>query len=191
MYCAKCGRQMENTAQYCPYCGAKVDPAAAKSGPLETGNRPDYVRPRGDAGQNSPEEADNAGNKIRCRIRTAAIAVSMILWFAAPYIAVDLFTFYQQPTAFQIITNRVPHWAPLLESMAFWASAACLLTYVFGLAGIAGRKHKAVHGFAVIAEILMGIALIQNVIWTMEGVAGSLGMGYWGQLVLFLIIIAA
>lgn len=191
MYCAKCGRQMENTAQYCPYCGAKVGVAAAKGGRLEKADRPDPARLLGTAVQKPAKEVKKTEYKTHWTIRNAALAISIILWFAAPYIAVDLFSFYQQPTGFQIVIDRVPRLASRFESVAFWASAACLLTYVFELAGMAGKKHKAAHGFAVIAELLMGIALIQHVIWTMEGLAGSVGVGYWGQVILFLIIIMA
>lgn len=189
MYCAACGREIENTVKYCPYCGAKVKRVTEQIGNTPNSEQQIRPQPHSDMVQKPQKEMDASDDFIRCLIRILALVISILLWFFAPYIAVDLFTFYQQPTAFQVVTNQVFYWGSLLESTAFWASAACLVTIALGLATITNKKHPAAHICSIIAELLMLVAFIENVSWMMKGLEGFLGVGYWGQVVLFLIII--
>lgn len=194
MYCASCGREIENSARYCPYCGTKVEPQAGNPNRISEAekNQPVKELPCTKPERSALERAAEGQNGVsenRRRMRMVVYVASILLWLFAPYMAVDLFTFYQQPTAFQIVTNQVAYLGSLFESLAFWASAACLMTFIFGLPRVSDKNHTAAHIFSILAELLMGIALLQNIFWSLQGLEGYLGVGYWGQAILFLLII--
>lgn len=73
--------------------------------------------PRFTAMQKSAKKTEKTDDKIRRMVRNIALAISMIVWFAVPYIAVDILTFYQQPSVFQMVTNQVLYWSSVFESI--------------------------------------------------------------------------
>lgn len=121
-----------------------------------------------------------------------AIFICAILWFFAPFIAINILTLGDQPTALQFITDDIFYIGELTESPAFWAA-------VFSLGGIIMcficdiiKKPVVSRIIAVLAEIPMVWAMVNAFRWAdgdMEDFFDMFGMGFWGIFLLFLVVI--
>ena len=115
------------------------------------------------------------------------LIICAVLWFAAPFIAVNLLTFGNQPTALQFITDDIFYLGDLKQSTAFWAAVISLIGIILCYFFLVRQNFKAICVTAILTEIPMSIALYEGLQWEYNG--GVLGMGFWGITILFLIII--
>ena len=120
------------------------------------------------------------------------IVICAILWFSAPFVAVNLATLGNQPSALQLITGDFLHIGDLSDLPAYWAA-------VFSIGGIIVcficdivKRFVISRIVAAVAEIPMIPVMVDAYLWAdgdMEGPFNRLGVGFLGIFLLFLVVI--
>lgn len=217
MYCEKCGAQISNGERFCSYCGTPINivpyaqptisfrqpdaqdlstsqtdsGAASEVRPLEQPTQP-FAQP---AQQNMPIRHTNSETSSETNsLCLILIIISAILWLFAPFVAVNLLTYGDQPTALQFITDDILYLGDLSDSASFWAALVSMIGIVVCFIGTLTKKDKLTRTFAIITEIPMVITLVEILMWLgddLEDIFEVAGIGYWGILVLMFIVIFA
>ena len=184
MYCTECGHKLEDSSKFCSACGAEVNILdEIDDVPLGETTQPPALNPI------VPKKERDKSSIKRTSCLLALIS-SLVLCFFAPFVAVNLLSFYEQPTAWQIVSNQVPVLGSIYMTTGFWASAFLFITIIVGLVTIRKSKSKMTHVLAIVAEIFMILAFIESLMWYNEGLEGYLGFGFWAIAFLLLIIIS-
>lgn len=121
------------------------------------------------------------------------IIVSAALWVTAPFVAINLLTIGEQPTALQLITDDVTYIGELSESPAFWAAVISLAGIVVCFICIVMGKLYATRIIAIITEIPLMWSLVDTIMWAKnegEKIYYINGFGFWGILLLLIVVIA-
>ena len=211
-FCEKCGAKLDDHAKFCSACGSPCKPpesqekarfckdcgAILKEGDLycpKCGKPCDtstMVRGRRDNAAKKP--ASNRANKKKLSggnyLSLCILAVCTILWCTAPFAAVNLLTWGDQPTALQIVTGNLPYIGELTETVVFWAaivSAAGIVVCFISASTAAGRVTKIA---AILTEVPLGLVMLEYGIRA-DGVGEWLqafGMGFWGISILLLVV---
>lgn len=182
MYCTNCGHKLEDSSQFCSFCGAKVtysDDSSDSAFLSETKDQTMTALP-------SKKQEQKTRYRIPCLL---FLLIGLALCFFAPFVAITLFSFYEQPTVWQILSNQVPHIGSIFSSTGFWASAFSFITMVVGLITITKPRSILTRILALISEGFMILLFIENLMWLNEGLEGYLGFGFWGFCVVLLLII--
>ena len=211
-YCTACGTPLEDDAKFCMECGEKCEPdlSGFKARPLhvETAGEVDIRAKKictycgtlllheaafcSECGkpcckvENQDKQAKN-GIGLKKPLLLILLGVCAILWLAAPFIAVNLLTFGNQPTALQFITDDIIYLVNIKESSAYWAAVVSLAGIILCFFFVTRENYKATCVIAIFTEIPMAIALYEGLQWSYNG--GVLGMGFWGIAILLLIVI--
>lgn len=125
-------------------------------------------------------------------IRLISIIICAILWLVAPFIAINLLTLGDQPSALQFIMDDITYIGELTESPAFWAAVSSLGGIVVCFICEIVKKPTVSRITAVVAEIPMVLAMVNAFRWAdgdMEDLFDMLGVGFWGIFLLFLVVI--
>ena len=115
----------------------------------------------------------------------------IILWFTAPFVAVNRLTLGDQPSALQIVFDDVVHVGDLSQTAAFWSSIISILGIIFCLIYIISGQNKQAYFIAILTEIPLAVVMFDVLSWmdNMEMVFKKLGFGYWGICILLLTVI--
>lgn len=123
----------------------------------------------------------------------AAIIICAFLWFAAPFIAVNLLTLGDQPTGLQFITDDIDYIGEMTESPTFWCTVAALIGIVICFILIILKKTRGTLIAALLTEIALMVAFVNAFNWVVldeeEDLFDAFGAGFWGIAILILIVI--
>lgn len=116
------------------------------------------------------------------------------LWFTAPFIAINILSIGDQPTAFQLVTGDVFVIGDVTQTTAFIAAVASIIGTIVCFISEATSSHNITRAIAIITEIPIGLALFDTLGWfdyvdDFSSVIDVLGVGFWGIMILFLIVI--
>lgn len=185
-YCTSCGQGLKSGAKFCTSCGRPCV--------TEESNSYKTVNPARDAGTSAPasryEGAAGSSKSISFLCMTILIGCA-VLWFVAPFIALNLLTFGNQPTAFEIVTGDVLIIGDLHDTTAFWAAAVSIVGIAICFVSEIASAHGITCFFATITEIPLVIAVLDMFDWVadLKDLLDIFGVGFWGiQIMLFVVI---
>lgn len=121
-------------------------------------------------------------------LRLILLFLCTILWLFAPFVAINLLSFYNQPTAFQILSGQTIYLGSIIKSTGFWAAAFSLAAIGTGFITIQNPRRSMARIMGILNELVMGIVLIENFAWMKDGLHGYLGAGFWGIFAAFLVL---
>ena len=176
MYCSRCGKEIDTGSRFCGICGEAVNGQSVNQpGPTRT-----YY-------STSPQPV--ARVKSLCLI---AIIICAILWFAAPFLAINMVTLSSnsgQPTALQLATGGATAIGDI--SAEICAAVISIIGIVICFFCVLAKKNIATRVIAILTDITLAIVLI-DVISAWQGYADItkvVGIGYIGIFVLLLVVI--
>ena len=115
------------------------------------------------------------------------LVICLILWFAAPFMAVNLLTMGDQPTALQLITNDVMIIGKITETNAFWGAVISLIGLVVCLICTIFKKNAATRVIAIITASIMALLFATMLNSSYYEPTDVTGFGYIGIFVLLII----
>lgn len=121
-----------------------------------------------------------------------ALIISAVLWLTSPFIAINLLTLGDQPSALQFITDDITYIGELTESPAFWAAVFSAAGIIACFVCVIAKKGIASRAIAILAEIPMAWVMVCKLRWAegdMEYFWDSFGFGFWGIFLLFIVVI--
>lgn len=210
MFCRKCNAEIQKDSAFCSACGAKVEidpefnPSAAfkKAGDLSDDKgaspkvqaEPDPVVvsvPKEDRmlsekllNDGITEISEKLGDKPSYMINyvsLALIVICLIVWFATPFMAVNYYTFGDQPTALELLQDDVTYIGDLEESAAYKAAVISVIGLALCLACVL-CKSRIITRLAAAGTL---IPLTKNIIDVMRWADDSeefmdfFGAAYW------------
>ena len=119
------------------------------------------------------------------------LAVCVVLWFIAPFVAINYAGWGDQPTALQLVTGDFFYIGDLEESSAFWVAIITIVGIVVCLITEWIEKNKWTVATAVITEIPLLYVLYEMLQWADDGeeLMEILGIGFWMIMIIVLLII--
>lgn len=173
MFCKKCGTQLDSGARFCAKCGTPVEGEVAP--------KPVPAAPVYHPATHIPKERSAATIKP---IPLIALIVCAILWLAAPFMAVNLLTMGEQPTALQLVTDDVMMIGEIAETPAFWAAVISIIGIGVCLLFTITKKGIVVRVFSILTDIVLVIAVLAMSDFELSD---TIGLGYVGIFVLLLV----
>ena len=123
-------------------------------------------------------------------IGIALLLICLVLWFSAPFLAINMMTLDDQPTASELFGEELTQYFDLSESPAYWVAigvmAAVVLGLIFALMGKSGMMRL----MALLGELPILWGIWQMYMWT-EGnqfFMDTMGFGFWGIAVLLAVV---
>jgi len=177
MFCGKCGADVVQGEKFCGTCGAAVD------------DKP-VIQPKSAPVYQSVTVRPTASINPICVV---LLLVCVILWFAAPFIAINILSMSwgDQPTAIQLLNGNATYIGDLSGSPALWAAIISIIGIVVCVICELAKKHTASRVVAALTDVVLVIAFFVTLNWT-DGYYSSLGdivgIGYIGIFVLLLIV---
>lgn len=187
-FCENCGSKLESDDLFCPECGEPcctleeyesrqldlVESAEAKASILSGSNNP----------------ASSSSINYLCLILLIGCA---ILWFSAPFIAINLLTMGDQPTALQLVMDAVTYIGELTESTAYWAAITSIIGIIICFISAIATAHGATRVVAILTELPLALAMFDMINWAddTEELFEALGPGFWGIFILLFVVICA
>ena len=174
--CRNCGAILQDEDRYCPECGKPCSTSAI--GDNDAVNRPE---PNRNNGKKAPKR------KIFPMI---LLVVGLVLWFLAPFAAVNLLTLGDQPTALQIVTDDILYIGELTDTIAFWAAITSGLGLAVCFISVLAAANRAVRIVALLTELPLGWAIFEFTMWDdgIEEWLDAFGFGFWGIIILLLLV---
>lgn len=201
-FCFECGvacveAETKKAGSFCGYCGAPIPSGVAVcpgcGKPLVSENNSMPPEP----GRKNAEETvsavddENEETTIKANyIGMICTGIAMILWFAAPFLAVNLLTLGDQPTAFQLVCHDVTVIGELMETSAFWAALVSAIGIIMCFVGSLASEQKTTRIVAMVTEVPLLVSLLEMASWAydLEEFFECFGIGFWGIAVLLLVI---
>jgi len=128
-----------------------------------------------------PAQQSAAG--VKMAVCLIAMLVSVILWFAAPFMAVNILTMGNQPTALQLVADDVILMGNIADTPAFWAAVVSIVGIAVCVISILAKKKAVTIIFAVLTEIVLVLAVVIMEYDPTE----TLGFGYVAIFILLLV----
>lgn len=185
-FCDQCGEKLEDDVEFCYYCGEpcptleehekrSVDPSESAEDNASTSNHDD-------------DPASSSSINYLCLILLIGCA---ILWFTAPFIAINLLTLGDQPTALQLVMDDVTYIGELTETSAFWAAIVSIIGILICLISTLASSYTTTRIVAAITELPMLLAMFEMMVWAddLEELFEALGLGFWGVFILLLVVV--
>jgi len=191
MFCQKCGTQLDGDAKFCAKCGTPTqDPGeqATSFAPTPMPPAQQYTMPATPPAY-QPQPATGYNPPVR-KVSTfkplslIAIIICAILWFAAPFMAVNLLTLGEQPTALQLLTGDVFALGDMTDTPAFWASLVSAIGIGLCLLCILIKKNGGARVVAILVDILLILAAVMMADYGLE----AIGFGYIAIFIIFFAI---
>jgi len=182
MFCEKCGAKIEDGIWFCNSCGNSVN-CSPVAQPNYTGQPsvPPVYQPPTAYYQPLPVRPVTSFKPASLVV----IIISLLLWLATPFMAVNPATLDRQPSALQVITGDVSHIGNLSGSPAFLMAVFSLITLIACFFCVIGKKNTAVRVMAIITDSFMTIlATVTMSNWSGRGV----GAGYFALVILLMIV---
>lgn len=121
----------------------------------------------------------------------ALLLICLCLWFSAPFLAINMLTLDDQPTASELFGEELTQYFDLSESPVYWVAigvmAAVVLGLVFALMGKSGMMRL----MALLGELPILWGIWQMYMWT-EGnqfFMDTMGSGFWGMAILLAAVV--
>lgn len=193
--CSGCGEPLEDGAAFCCYCGTQQTSVYPAPAPV-TDTTPVNAVPTAQAtpshsGPSAPASTDPVLSTTERTVWDTVLSLFCgLLWLFAPFIAINLFTMGDQPTALQYIRDDVIYLGELTESEVFWTAVITMLGIIICLIASICKSFRTVRVTSVIC--LLSLAwMMGRYLYAFDGdssVWECFGIGYWGLALLFLIM---
>lgn len=185
-FCDQCGKRLEDDVEFCYYCG---EPCPA----LEEHEK-ESADPVESAENNAPTPNHNDALASSWSINGLCLILLVgcaILWLTAPFVAINLLTLGDQPTALQLVMDDVVYIGELTESTAFWAAIVSIIGIIICLISTLASSYTTTRIVAAITELPMLLAMFEMIAWAddLEELFEALGLGFWGVFILLLIVV--
>ena len=185
-YCAQCGKPLEDDVAFCYYCGEPCLVQKPSENSLDV-----CVESAEDKETVTSQLDDSKTSTSKVPLWWMLLIGCVILWLAVPFVAINLLTLGDQPTALELVLDDVRYFGELTETAAFWSAIisgvgilfCCLLTIV--------SEYTTARVVAAITEIFMIFAILEGTKWAddLQGLFEFLGVGFWGIFVMLLVIV--
>ena len=118
------------------------------------------------------------------------IVAAAVVWFAAPFVAINYLGWGDQPTALQLVTGDFSYLGDLEESPAFWAGITTIIGIGVCFLATLAKVNILTRIVAILTEIPLGYVLYQMTKWADDGeeLMEILGLGFWGLMALLFLI---
>lgn len=175
MFCKKCGTKNEGGARFCAKCGTPVEGVAApKPVPAASAYHPVAHTPKA-----------RPATKIR-PVPLVALILCVILWLAAPFMAINLLTMGEPPTALQLLTSDdLMFIGEIAETPAFWAAVVSIISIALCLLFVVAKRRIAPRIFAILASLVLIIAVLMMSDFELTE---TIGFGYVGIFILLMAV---
>ena len=186
MFCKNCSEKLEGVEKFCGSCGEEVKGRTSPDSlveevPIQEFNNVEQTSQIGSTDLNHSAQP----NKFNL-FGLIATVIAAFLWFSAPFMAINLLTMGNQPTAYQLITGNVFVIGDITGTPAFLAAAisGCGILICFIL--IMLRQNRAVGILAFITCVIIGFVSFEILT---SGVRFDevVGLGYIGIFLLLLL----
>lgn len=180
MYCGKCGALVSAGEKFCGSCGEAVNNSSASQPEQKTTQL-----------RTQQQKAQKAVSDFK-PVCLVIILICAVLWLVAPFVAVNLLTVGDQPTALQFITDDILYIGDLADSAAFWAAIGSMIGIIVCFICTLAKKNTATRVMAIITEVPMAFSVVETLNWAggdVEDVFEIAGFGFWGILLLMLVVI--
>ncbi len=128
-----------------------------------------------------------SNKNIYCLI---SLVVCVVLWLSAPFVAINILTFGDQPTALQLVMDDVSYIGNLTSTFAFWAALASFVGIIICLVSTIINANTAICVSAIVSECFLLFTLLYAIIlFGIKGIFEIFGVGFWGIFVLLLVVI--
>lgn len=116
------------------------------------------------------------------------LAACIGLWFAAPFLSINMMTLGDQPTAFELFGDELNYYFNMEETPNYWAAMLVMIAIVLSMICALTGLNGAARFFAFLGELPLGWGFLQMYMWTEGGpyLMDSIGFGFWGMAVLLL-----
>lgn len=184
-FCENCGAKLEYSDRFCPECGTSCcvldeheDNTIDKSGiDVHTALSVDD--------ENSTPSMDI--NRVCLLLLFGCI----ILWFTAPFVAINILTLGDQPTALQLIKGDFLYLGELTETVAFWAAIISAVGLIICIIFAFKSAYRTVRTVAIVTELPLVLEMIEMLNWADDAqeLFEALGFGFWSILILLFVVI--
>ena len=184
-YCDQCGTQLNDEDKFCFSCGTWLSVEDLPGSFLKKDDK------EVDNMVSSDNQSNNKQNPPRINIWCLAlIAVCAFVWFKGPFVAVNLLTMGDQPTAYQIVTDDVLVIGDLEETSVYWAAVGTIIGLIICCVTALCKGNKVVRIVALVSEVPLLIVFLDYIsaIDDIEELFDVYGFGFWGLLILLAII---
>lgn len=111
----------------------------------------------------------------------------VLIWAMAPFVAVNLLTMNNQPSALQLVMKDVLILGDLTQTPAYLAALLSILGIVVCLITTCVAANKVTLGFALATELPLGWVLLEYADY-LEYADEWFGIGFWGIIVIMLVV---
>ncbi len=172
--CTKCGKATVNYSSICRHCGKPHGAQVVSTLHYTARSQKD----------SSTNQADVDATSLLLTI------ICAVLWMVTPFIAINLLTLGEQPTALQFIIDDITYLGELTETSAFWAALGSLIGIISCIICICRGRKGGTRISALLAEIPMVIAFMDmiSLIDDVDMFFGIFGLGFWGIAILFAVL---
>lgn len=187
-FCEICGAKLESDDLFCPECG---EPCCTLE---EYENRQVGPFESVEAKVSIPSGGDNAESSSSINYLCLILLVGCaILWFTAPFAAINLLTMGDQPTALQLVMDDVTYIGELTETSAFWAAVTSIIGIIVCLISTIASTNGVTRFVAILTELPLAWAMFEMINWAddIEELFEALGPGFWGIFILLFIVACA
>lgn len=119
------------------------------------------------------------------------VVCAMVLWLLCPFVATNIFTIGDQPTALNIVLGNFLYFGDLAEQDAFWAAAWMGIGSLICLFCLLGKSSGATRFFAILTAgfPILIVAAVLSEGGTLEALFPKFGgIGFWGIGVIMILI---
>lgn len=186
-FCQNCGSKLEYNDLFCPECGEPCCTLEEYENGMANGEKSSANT---FSSNNDDNSAPSSGINWMCLI---LLAGCVIFWLTAPFIAINILTLGNQPTALQLVMDDVTYIGELTESTAFWAAVISIVGIIICFISTIASAHTATRIVAAVTELPLVLAMVDMINWAddIEELFDALGPGFWGIFILLFAVICA
>lgn len=184
--CQRCGASVPKGTTLCWKCSNKTVPAYDS---MEWNRRETIVPTPCESFIASPKEAQ-AQNTINY-VALGLTIVCTFLWIVAPFMAVNLWTWGDQPTALELLQGDVWYFGDLSTSLAFLAALTSIIGTAICFVCVLAKSKNATRIAAACTLLPLVGSFFYVARWVddVDEFMGFFGIGYWGIAVCLLMLV--
>lgn len=187
-FCENCGSKLKGDDLFCPECGETCCTLE------EYESRQIDSIESAEARVSIPSDSDNIESSSSINYLCLILLVGCaILWFTAPFVAINILTLGDQPTALQLVMDDVTYIGELTESTAYWAAITSIIGIIICFISTIATANGATRVVAILTELPLALAMFDMINWAddTEELFEALGPGFWGIFILLFVVICA
>ena len=220
MICNKCNASIPDDSKFCTKCGSKLIPGAETSSgnPFKMAGDLSFESPAVETVVSAPqkveiftpevspqtskieriEEVPTHEEKKEVRPESAINYVSLgvtivclILWLVGPFMAVNLLTWGDQPTALELLQDEVLYLGDLSDSIAFQAALASIIGIAVCFICVLAKSKNVtrIAAACTLLPLLKGFIDVSQWVDDAEEFIEFFGIGYWGIAVCLVVLL--